>query len=68
MFVKKLKPKPTEQTMASLLKNRVTEAWPFDIRGIDFAGPLYVKSASVLFFSVSNFLLALKVNCKKRPV
>lgn len=41
---KRLTPKPAQQTIAPLPRDRVTEAPPFEITGVDFAGPLYVKS------------------------
>lgn len=36
--------KAAQQTAAPLPKDRVIEAPPFEVTGVDFAGPLFVKS------------------------
>ncbi|XP_057711992.1 uncharacterized protein LOC130929085 [Corythoichthys intestinalis] len=41
---RKLKVKPAQQIMAPLPRDRVTESPPFEVTGVDFAGPLYVRS------------------------
>ncbi|XP_035914695.1 uncharacterized protein LOC118513244 isoform X1 [Anopheles stephensi] len=40
------KPKAVTQPMASLPKNRVTEARPFSVAGVDYCGPVWVKAQS----------------------
>lgn len=41
---KRLKVKPAQQVTAHLPRDRITESLPFEVMGIDFTGPLYVKS------------------------
>lgn len=37
--------KPAQQVTAPLPRDRVRESPPFEVTGVDFAGPLYVKSS-----------------------
>ncbi|XP_062419395.1 uncharacterized protein LOC134132166 [Pungitius pungitius] len=41
---RKLKVKAAKQITAPLPRDRVTESPPFEVTGVDFAGPLYVRS------------------------
>lgn len=41
---KRFKVKARQQTTAPLPKDRITEPPPFEVKGVDFAGPLYVKA------------------------
>ena len=43
---RKYKVKAGQQHTAPLPRDRITESQPFDVVGIDFAGPLYVKPHS----------------------
>lgn len=42
----RLKVKPAKQVTAPLPRDRVREFPPFEVTGVDFAGPLYVKSSA----------------------
>lgn len=42
---KRLKAKPAQQVKAPLPGDRVTESPPFEVTGVNFTGPLYVKSS-----------------------
>ncbi len=41
----KLKVKPVQQVTAPLARGKVTECPPFEVTGVDFTGPLYVRSS-----------------------
>ncbi|XP_039537635.1 LOW QUALITY PROTEIN: uncharacterized protein LOC120485906 [Pimephales promelas] len=45
---KRFKVKPAQQDTAPLPRDRVSEKPPFEVTGIDFAGPLYVKGDRAL--------------------
>lgn len=45
---RRFKAKPVQQVTAPLPHDRVTESPPFEVTGVDFAGPLYVKASSEL--------------------
>lgn len=44
LLCRKCKVKPAQQISAPLPEQHIEEAPPFEITGVDFAGPLYCKS------------------------
>lgn len=47
-FVKKFKAKAGQQTTAPLPKDRIIKSQPFEITGVDFAGPFYMKTQNCM--------------------
>lgn len=66
---RKLKVKPVEQATAPWPRDRVTESPPFEVTGVDFAGPLYARTAQESIHCLSLVQsLGQCIYCRTRPL